>query len=189
MKLILQECRPKWSLNQHHKNKRLLVQVVSHAGLPRHFNVFGQRKWMGTQFGSLHSGWSGLHYSIMQSDLFCFQFFLAGSISYNITITSATKRVSVFSVIMQPVPVDWEVSEEWTYLWPLWGQRSATLWFQEALPHDWGHPAQWTLAEAGEKIKKSVFNMHSCAKSMWWSQRLYWHSELWWSRIQKDKYG
>lgn len=48
----------------------------------------------------------------MQSDLFCFQFFLAGSISYNITITSATKRVSVFSVIMQPVPVDWEVSEE-----------------------------------------------------------------------------
>lgn len=49
MKLILQECRPKWSLNQHHKNKRLLVQVVSHTGVPRHFNVFGQRKRTGTQ--------------------------------------------------------------------------------------------------------------------------------------------
>lgn len=44
MKLILQECWFKWSLNQHHKNKRLLVQVASHTRLLRHFNVFGQRK-------------------------------------------------------------------------------------------------------------------------------------------------
>lgn len=59
MKLILQESRPKWSLNQHHKNKRLLVQVVSHTRLPRHFNVFVQRR-TGTQgnrkFRTLLSG-------------------------------------------------------------------------------------------------------------------------------------
>lgn len=71
MKLILQESRPKWSLNQHHKNKRLLVQVVSHTRLLRHFNVFLQRKRKGTQgnrkFRTLFSSWSGLHHSIMQT--------------------------------------------------------------------------------------------------------------------------
>lgn len=44
MKLILQECWFKWSLNQHHKNKRLPIQAASHTRLSRHFNVLGQRK-------------------------------------------------------------------------------------------------------------------------------------------------
>lgn len=60
MKLILQESRPKWSLNQHHKNKRLLVQVVSHTRLPRHFSVFVQ------------------HYKIQSSELWITPFNYAG---------------------------------------------------------------------------------------------------------------
>lgn len=44
MKLILLESRPKWSLDQHHKNKRLLVQEVSHTKITEAFRHICTKK-------------------------------------------------------------------------------------------------------------------------------------------------
>lgn len=156
MKLILQECWFKWSLNQHHKNKRLSVQAASHTRLSRHFShdisVFWQRKRRRPER------------SKTEEDS------LVVEVDYNIWLCKPFNlHISLKDSILAewPICLGWKVlwvSEQWTYLSPPWGRRSAALWFQEALPPDWKHPDLWTLAGAGEETKASIVNRKTSAQ-------------------------
>ena len=187
MKLILQECWFKWSLNQHHKNKKLPVQAASHTKLSRHFNLFGQRKQRRPQ-GS-------------KTENIC----LVAEVDYNIWLCKPfnlhiSSKESIFSVENRENRLKWKAvirygnpwkgtsckekkkiqsvyisrltclgwkdlqpSEQQTHLSPQWARRSAALWFQEALPPDWKHPDLWTLAGAGE-TKASLVNSETAAQ-------------------------
>lgn len=189
MKLILQESRPKWSLNQHHKNKRPLVEVVHHTRLPRHFNVFVQRKnrnarkqkvqdfvqwlkWIMTFNYTDREGWN-IYIAFWQKTfstllrkqtpprlvqqslvvnhhnpkmMLLFTIWWIDCSTVVLYVLALIKKTFypkiIFFSLWQYCSVNspfrfrgWGVNEEWTYPSPLWGQRNAALWFQEALLH------------------------------------------------------